>query len=210
MSKKKYKSYDLLYENNQNYLDILSLNLVNFLSEMKDINIKYDQIIQLANDHEKQLIIFGFNYLKLNLFPIKFFSLMRDYSNILFELLKKEGTEEILVEKYSEVQKYINSTRFISVFMGKEAYNALSLTLHNLNIFEFGKEKYDKSFFEYKKFNDAFVKNNINDIKKEFEEIISLFKYCHNNEKGSISFQIDKNYSVYQIFNFLLNKSKKI
>ncbi len=203
-----YKSFDNNENYNQNYLDTLSSSLIRLLSEMKNINIEYDKIIKLANDDEKEIIGYGFNYLKIDLLWNKFCNLMRDYSDILYGLLnKKENGKIIKVENYLKIQEYIDSTKFISAFMGSEAFNALSLTLHNFNEHYYGKEKFNKSFSKYPEFNTA-INCDISIIGKEFQEIINLFRCYHNYGSCVILSNFGNYYPLYYIFDFLLNKLK--
>ena len=189
----------------KNKIIFLSINIINFLSEMKNINVWYNKIIQLANDKEKQSISIGFNYLKEELFFIKFCNLMRDYSKFLKPLLNEKESES---KKYLDIKKYIESTKFISVFTSEEARRALSLPLHNFNKHEFGEKQYNKSFSEFQNFNNA-INLDINLIKKEFEKVIHLYKDCNGVKGYHALLQINDNFSIYLIFDFLLKKNNQ-
>ncbi len=217
MNKKFYESYKSLNIKGVNYLELLSINLLNCLSEMKDKRLKFYEIFELANVEEKELVVLSFNHLH-ELFWDNFCNLMRDYSNILYQLLNKiEGKKIIPVEKHLKIKEYIDSTKFISVFMGSKEFTALSLSLHNHNILDYGNLKYDESFSKYKEF-DNVIHYDIDDIRHEFENIFFLFQIIddsnYNNDlsnfinNGKHIFNIE--YSpIFKMFDFLLNKIKK-
>ena len=210
--KKFYESYKLLTLAGAPYLDLLSGEIINSIQEMKHVSIKYDQINELADDNEKNIILNFFIYLQ-NLLWTNFCNLMRDYSNILYGLLNKKEILDgdkfkiVLVKKYSKIKEYIDSTKFISLFMGTESFNALSLALHNLNKLDYGEKNYNASFSRYEEFNIP-LKENIDFIKKEFEKVIYLFRYYDGFNSCNIDIDTDSDCSIYKMFDFLLNMSK--
>lgn len=201
-----FKTYKDLEENKDtqegyNYLEQLSISILQTLCEMYKMNDAYSEYkLLFLNSIENDLNIF-FNQIK-DLIWMKFCNVMRDYSNVIFEIMKCD--EEI--KKYLEVKNYIEETNFLSNFvLDTNEYIALSLTLHNFNKHSFGIEKWEKAFDIYNRFNYSIINNDIEEIKKEFENVIRLFRKCENYDIHSVLFCFENNSLIFGTLTSLMD-----
>ncbi|MGL5522271.1 MAG: hypothetical protein ACRDAW_03310 [Metamycoplasmataceae bacterium] len=200
MQDKEYSTYkELEYENKINYFDTLSSLICSTIYDLKSLDDEYVKFKNIFKDKSERVIYINlcFNELK-SLFWMKFCNQQRDYLEILKHLLKNE-------KKYGHIEEYIESSNFISIFWGKESYSALSLTLHNLNKFTFGQEKWDSSFSKYDFFNDALLME-ISKIQKEYEHIIFLFRKAEGYEACATSLCFTKFSQILEFMNLLIDK----
>lgn len=195
------KSYKSLCNKgeDENYLDNLSLQILYTINEMKTLNFEYKKYnIKFPKDN-KSILNSSFNEIKTLLWT-RFCNQFRDYSDIIFVLSKNKKVKE----KYKTVFEYIKTTNFISVFInGKDEYNAISLSLHNLNKYNYGKDKWNKSFEKYDLFNKAIVENSVESIKEEFETVIKKFRISEKFKIINIGLEYLEWSPLYKLMEFL-------
>lgn len=201
----KVKSYKDLNdeETKENYLEVLSLQILSTINEMKNLDCEYKKYeTNFSRMNNSQILNLSFNELKTLLWT-RFCVQMRDYSETIFFLLDKSESKC----KYEKVNSYIKNTNFISTFYKgkdeKEEYDAISLTLHNLNRYNYGQEKWDKSFEKYTLFNKVIVENDIKTIKNEFEIVIQKFRIAEKFECCNVGLEYTEWSPIYKLIEFL-------
>lgn len=196
------KSYKSLYdkEKKQNYLEVLSLEIIYTINEIKSSDSEYKKYVYKIPKNCQSILNSAFNEIKTLLW-IRFCVQIRDYLEVINFLLNDSKSKL----KYEEVKKYIESTKFISAFVnGTEEYNAISLSLHNLNEYNYGEEKWNEAFEKYISFNKAIVENNMKTIKKEFEIVIEKFRISEEIQCFSLGLDYIELSPIYKLFEFLL------
>lgn len=187
---------------NENYLDNLSLQILSTISEMKNLDCEYKKYEKIFSTDNKSILNLAFNEIKTLLWT-RFCNQIRDYSDVIFAFSKSENNK--VKEKYKSVFEYIKITNFISVFInGTDEYNAISLSLHNLNKYNYGEEKWNKSFEKYILFNKAIVENSVKKIKEEFEKVIQNFRVSEGFKSVNIGLEYTEQNSLYKLMEQLL------
>lgn len=203
MSKKHYKSYKSLITN-YNYFDSLSIDLLTTVWKMYELNDCYKHLEEkkfFERKNNKLILNLSLNELRGFLWT-KFCNEMRDYSDLVFGITKKEN--KCIREEYKDIIEYIKNSTFISSFVAEnKEYNALSLTLHNFNKFNYGAEKYNSSFDIYKLFNNKLINIDFNKIKIEFEEIIYLFRKIEDIQPCYINLYIGHAFPIIELIKLL-------
>lgn len=189
---------------NENYLDNLSLQILYTINEMKNLDCEYKKYETKFLKDDKRILNLAFNEIKTLLWT-RFCNQIRDYSDVIFALSKNENKK--VKEKYKSVLEYIKTTNFISIFInGADEYNAISLSLHNLNGYNYGKEKTKKSFEKYNLFNKAIVENSVESIKEELETIIQKFRVSEGFKCVNIGLDYIEWSPLYKLMEFLSSK----
>lgn len=199
-------SYKSLFNKgeNENYLDNLSLQILYTINEMKNLDCEYKKYETKFLKDDKRILNLAFNEIKTLLWT-RFCNQIRDYSDVIFALSKNENKK--VKEKYKSVLEYIKTTNFISIFInGADEYNAISLSLHNLNGYNYGKEKTKKSFEKYNLFNKAIVENSVESIKEELETIIQKFRVSEGFKCVNIGLDYIEWSPLYKLMEFLSSK----
>lgn len=205
------KSYKDLNDKktNENYLDNLSLQILYTINEMKNLDFEYKKYeIKFSKDNIS-ILNSSFNEIKKLLWT-RFCIQIRDYSETIVFLLNESKSKC----KYKAIYEYIKKTKFIWFFCkgekDKEQYSAISLTLHNLNKYNYGNKKWNKSFKNFISFNKAIVENNIKDIQKEFETVIQKFRISEGLESVNKGLEYIEWSPLYKLMEFLLNLNKSL
>lgn len=185
---------------NENYLDNLSLQILYTINEMKNLDCEYKKYETKFLKDDKRILNLAFNEIKTLLWT-RFCIQIREYSDIIFVLLKNKKDKE----KYKEICEYIKSTNFISTFLnGREKYSAISLTLHNLSKYNYGKEKWEKIIKDiHPLFNKAIAENDMKSIQKEFETVIQKFRISEKFKNINIGLNYTEWSPIYKLIEFL-------
>lgn len=185
-----------------NYLDNLSLQVISTMNEIKNLDCEYKKYkIKFSKDNISILNL-AFKEIKILLWT-RFCVQIRGYSETIYFLLNKSKSKW----KYKEIDEYIKSTNFISFFCkgkdGKEEYDAISLALHNFNKYNYGKEKWNKSFEKYVLFDKAIEENNMDIIQNEFQTVIQKFRIAEKFECCNVSLMYMDWTPLYKLMAFL-------
>lgn len=211
MAKKLFDSYKslMLPESNRNYLDILSLQILSNINAMKEMDENYmNAKIFLDLKDEKMILNSSFNSIKDFLWT-KFCNQMRDYSDLIFGIISNDKSKFSIKKEYEHVWEKIQKSKFLCVFInGKKEYSALSLTLHNLSQHYFGDNAFKESFIIYDKFNEALKIVNINELRKDFEEIIFLLRKISDFTPLNVGLEFNKDFPIYIMLKSLTSKIK--
>lgn len=204
MSRKFYESYKKLKVYSQYYVDVLSAEIINSICEIKKMNEQYLLYKNRFDSSEWRVIVaWCFNELKM-LFWTRFCNQMRDYFCLIYGITHEK--KDLVKEKYKTIWNYINESNFLKYFLySHEAYDALSLVLHNLNRFSFGDKNFEQGKKEFENFNQAFRKNDFMSIKKEFEIVISIFRKSDCLDNCLVEFDLKNNLSIFDFFTYLSN-----
>ncbi|MGL5521898.1 MAG: hypothetical protein ACRDAW_01345 [Metamycoplasmataceae bacterium] len=165
------KSYNEI-NSKKKYFDFLTKKIIKNIKDFVELEETYEDLLKkFKNNDDEYILEKSCSQLKdyyWNTFCIR----MREYSNIVYKIIKNNPS------KYQQIEIFINKSKFIKQFY--EHYRAMNQVVHAYNendkdfdnLFEINNKNY--SFKEKGAIHFAY--KNFNEVEHEFIEIIKKFR----------------------------------